>query len=177
MVRRPPRSTRTATLFPYTTLFRSRACIDAHIQRPRRPRCVVPVRGRFALRAGAAVEGVEDVRAAGDEGAGEVADHGRRAAAVAAQVEHHRIGVRELPQRSVDGLPRGLVVAAEFEVGESAQAEHADTAGQHFEARDSIVGVGVGWWPALREGFALARAQPVHAEVAVETGRAVWRET
>src|SRR3546814_1301317 len=94
MSRRPPRSTRTDTLFPYTTLFRS--------------------------------------------------------------------------QRSVDGLPRGLVVAAEFEVGESAQAEHADTAGQHFDARDSIVGVGVGWWPALREGFALARAQHVHAEVAVE---------
>src|SRR3546814_1386208 len=30
------------------------------------------------------------------------------------------------------------------------------------------VGVGVGWWPALREGSALARAQHVHAEVAVE---------
>src|SRR3546814_7631415 len=38
----------------------------------------------------------------------------------------------------------------------------------YFDARDSIVGVGVGWWPALREGFALARAQHVHAEVAVE---------
>src|SRR3546814_5247268 len=57
---------------------------------------------------------------------------------------------------------------AEFEVGESSQAKHADTAGQHFDARDSIVGVGVRWWPALREGFALARAQHVHAEVAVE---------
>src|SRR3546814_12959228 len=31
MIRRPPRSTRTDTLFPYTTLFRSAA-------RPRRPR-------------------------------------------------------------------------------------------------------------------------------------------
>src|SRR3546814_18819164 len=28
-IRRPPRSTRTDTLFPYTTLFRSDACIDA----------------------------------------------------------------------------------------------------------------------------------------------------
>src|SRR3546814_7061128 len=28
MIRRPPRSTRTETLFPYTTLFRSRANID-----------------------------------------------------------------------------------------------------------------------------------------------------
>src|SRR3546814_10030193 len=35
MVRRPPRSTRTDTLFPYTTLFRSvgRAEIDGHIGR------------------------------------------------------------------------------------------------------------------------------------------------
>src|SRR3546814_12445575 len=31
MIRRPPRSTRTATLFPYTTLFRSR--VDARIRR------------------------------------------------------------------------------------------------------------------------------------------------
>src|SRR3546814_21082210 len=30
MLRRPPRSTRTDTLFPYTTLFRSRVAVDAH---------------------------------------------------------------------------------------------------------------------------------------------------
>src|SRR3546814_3989136 len=35
MIRRPPRSTRTDTLFPYTTLFRSRHCIAAE-------RCAVP---------------------------------------------------------------------------------------------------------------------------------------
>src|SRR3546814_11596846 len=29
MIRRPPRSTRTDTLFPYTTLFRSHACATA----------------------------------------------------------------------------------------------------------------------------------------------------
>src|SRR3546814_9819323 len=29
MIRRPPRSTRTDTLFPYTTLFRSRVAVDA----------------------------------------------------------------------------------------------------------------------------------------------------
>src|SRR3546814_12587120 len=29
MIRRPPRSTRTDTLFPYTTLFRSRGCLEA----------------------------------------------------------------------------------------------------------------------------------------------------
>src|SRR3546814_21027450 len=36
MIRRPPRSTRTDTLFPYTTLFRSRRSIAA--ARPARPR-------------------------------------------------------------------------------------------------------------------------------------------
>src|SRR3546814_2772248 len=30
MIRRPPRSTRTDTLFPYTTLFRSREALDAN---------------------------------------------------------------------------------------------------------------------------------------------------
>src|SRR3546814_2523104 len=31
MIRRPPRSTRTDTLFPYTTLFRSDAGVDRHL--------------------------------------------------------------------------------------------------------------------------------------------------
>src|SRR3546814_13501921 len=36
MIRRPPRSTRTDTLFPYTTLFRSRIDVDAgDLRRPR----------------------------------------------------------------------------------------------------------------------------------------------
>src|SRR3546814_7820547 len=30
MIRRPPRSTRTDTLFPYTTLFRSQLAVDTH---------------------------------------------------------------------------------------------------------------------------------------------------
>src|SRR3546814_6902436 len=33
MIRRPPRSTRTDTLFPYTTLFRSRPDLDEHRRR------------------------------------------------------------------------------------------------------------------------------------------------
>src|SRR3546814_2416019 len=33
MIRRPPRSTRTDTLFPYTTLFRSRPCSSSDIIR------------------------------------------------------------------------------------------------------------------------------------------------
>src|SRR3546814_5178647 len=36
MIRRPPRSTRTDTLFPYTTLFRSRRVDDWHAARVRR---------------------------------------------------------------------------------------------------------------------------------------------
>src|SRR3546814_17711316 len=35
MIRRPPRSTRTDTLFPYTTLFRSRRCRKTGAQRRR----------------------------------------------------------------------------------------------------------------------------------------------
>src|SRR3546814_9095346 len=34
MIRRPPRSTRTDTLFPYTTLFRSARRISTHIRLP-----------------------------------------------------------------------------------------------------------------------------------------------
>src|SRR3546814_2408828 len=33
MIRRPPRSTRTDTLFPYTTLFRSRPCVSGQGRR------------------------------------------------------------------------------------------------------------------------------------------------
>src|SRR3546814_3816852 len=42
MIRRPPRSTRTATLFPYTTLLRSIAAVE---RRPLRPaHCLASVR-------------------------------------------------------------------------------------------------------------------------------------
>src|SRR3546814_2353328 len=37
MIRRPPRSTRTDTLFPYTTLFRSTACSKMRDTRPTCP--------------------------------------------------------------------------------------------------------------------------------------------
>src|SRR3546814_4668673 len=39
MIRRPPRSTRTDTLFPYTTLFRSHACRRRRGGQPRRGVC------------------------------------------------------------------------------------------------------------------------------------------
>src|SRR3546814_9162316 len=47
MIRRPPRSTRTDTLFPYTTLFRSAARRQEHrragglVRRPLQPACQV----------------------------------------------------------------------------------------------------------------------------------------
>src|SRR3546814_16995240 len=57
MIRRPPRSTRTDTLFPYTTLFRSgadRARYDPLRARHRGERTRLPVRGTAA---GAADDG------------------------------------------------------------------------------------------------------------------------
>src|SRR3546814_7706230 len=51
MIRRPPRSTRTDTLFPYTTLFRSR-----------RNRQFVDIDGHRALKAGAIAIGVDAAR-------------------------------------------------------------------------------------------------------------------
>src|SRR3546814_19887235 len=61
MIRRPPRSTRTDTLFPYTTLFRSRLCLEADFadalrrrgQRARRPGGIT--KPRSAVRALAAL--------------------------------------------------------------------------------------------------------------------------
>src|SRR3546814_1559694 len=41
MIRRPPRSTRTDTLFPYTTLFRSRRAFD-HRSKQVKPHAIVP---------------------------------------------------------------------------------------------------------------------------------------
>src|SRR3546814_4090911 len=54
MIRRPPRSTRTDTLFPYTTLFRSLAVIDDFLQRSQAERLAnlqaLPPGGSFAER-------------------------------------------------------------------------------------------------------------------------------
>src|SRR3546814_3539809 len=45
MIRRPPRSTRTDTLFPYTTLFRSGAAHRRHLQPRRAGPAVLPLPG------------------------------------------------------------------------------------------------------------------------------------
>src|SRR3546814_7182696 len=56
MIRRPPRSTRTDTLFPYTTLFRSHECCE-------KDRVQVPTRDPFARgRRCAAIGGPKDRR-------------------------------------------------------------------------------------------------------------------
>src|SRR3546814_4958668 len=54
MIRRPPRSTRTDTLFPYTTLFLSRAGVQRDLERvARRGREIVRARQQLNLEAGA----------------------------------------------------------------------------------------------------------------------------
>src|SRR3546814_13645361 len=53
MIRRPPRSTRTATLFPYTTLFRSRRAIaEPAVDEADRSRGARPAENAFAARRG-----------------------------------------------------------------------------------------------------------------------------
>src|SRR3546814_17500922 len=47
MIRRPPRSTRTDTLFPYTTLFRSVASLMCPLSRRVRITCSSRVKRRF----------------------------------------------------------------------------------------------------------------------------------
>src|SRR3546814_1029434 len=64
MIRRPPRSTRTDTLFPYTTLFRSQytRCQQERTGRPRRAR---PASCRFGVvkAASRALKGTSNVAA------------------------------------------------------------------------------------------------------------------
>src|SRR3546814_3225637 len=69
MIRRPPRSTRTDTLFPYTTLFRSRGVAGRHaVGEVRRAHDVAVVQGSGPVHRrprqpwGAAAEGVAESR-------------------------------------------------------------------------------------------------------------------
>src|SRR3546814_17526400 len=73
MIRRPPRSTRTDTLFPYTTLFRSRPRV-AHAHRARPVFVMLDVRHHPHRHAGAV--GPRQLRAAHDRRIGHaVGDH------------------------------------------------------------------------------------------------------
>src|SRR3546814_3637442 len=60
MIRRPPRSTRTDTLFPYTTLFRSTGCRRRCCSPDRRRRG--PVRGRNRRRSGRSEEHTSELQ-------------------------------------------------------------------------------------------------------------------
>src|SRR3546814_9276648 len=78
MIRRPPRSTRTDTLFPYTTLFRSRGGVEVsgHIdigrRDLRRQRHIEHVEGVDGVGACAlAVADGQHIRAVGDEALGQ----------------------------------------------------------------------------------------------------------
>src|SRR3546814_16242237 len=89
MLRRPPRSTRTDTLFPYTTLFRSVREPSALPGEPRVPprgarsRSLVEKRGRALARGRhAAADGTRVgffLRRSGEPGRGETLDDGRDA--------------------------------------------------------------------------------------------------
>src|SRR3546814_19605174 len=57
MIRRPPRSTRTDTLFPYTTLFRSRGPDSSYLAGPDDVYISPSQIRRFALRTGDSVTG------------------------------------------------------------------------------------------------------------------------
>src|SRR3546814_14138302 len=74
MIRRPPRSTRTDPLFPYTTLFRS---VVAILERPLPPGLAAPVR---CLRVGQQLE----------HGRGECTGIERSAQAATAAADHER---------------------------------------------------------------------------------------
>src|SRR3546814_6996634 len=85
MILRPPRSTRTDTLFPYTTLFRSVVGVDRHA-------AVGPLgngshRQRAAAGAAVVAEDVDDERAILRSGGGVVLCLRRRAPRAPGQVE------------------------------------------------------------------------------------------
>src|SRR3546814_251164 len=64
MIRRPPRSTRTDTLFPYTTLFRSPRGRPGREHQRRRPRCAALCRRRDLARDGDAEAAVAEAEPA-----------------------------------------------------------------------------------------------------------------
>src|SRR3546814_6738692 len=120
MIRRPPRSTRTDTLFPYTTLFRSDGRRSTHTRDRRGPRrrgC--EGRGR-ATAAARHVRGLEAVGRAGESGraragregkSGPEAGHARWAETVephaeegeGGKSEEHRIEIQVLRGNATGG--------------------------------------------------------------------------
>src|SRR3546814_13272322 len=97
MIRRPPRSTRTDTLFPYTTLFRSSPRLPEDRQRTRRQR------GRPARQADHPSHRVGPVQGDRRPGhhSGRVLDRGR----LAQRAGHGRTGRADLPAAGLRPIP------------------------------------------------------------------------
>src|SRR3546814_6333293 len=107
MIRRPPRSTRTYTLFPYTTLFRSAGVLDRIPEPPAAP-------AQFVVRPPRT-----DRDAQGEETPGDVGPRPRPAqpARVHAAVDqrrdrererHHETHVAQVQHRRMDDHPRKI---------------------------------------------------------------------
>src|SRR3546814_209146 len=103
MIRRPPRSTRTDTLFPYTTLFRSRR------------NCGVEARGQIDRRGAAG----PITAIAADRDAGRYARTARIGAAIAADTRGRRgqIAGVERTRQHIDRRGAAAAVAASTTVG------------------------------------------------------------
>src|SRR3546814_6171403 len=97
MIRRPPRSTRTDTLFPYTTLFRSERLLQVHQHDMQTARCELHLRpsrhlddlGRFHPHDVSVAHRPVRLGAAGDRGF-----HGYQAHRLAAGVDQGAVGGR-----------------------------------------------------------------------------------
>src|SRR3546814_6695495 len=97
MIRRPPRSTRTDTLFPYTTLFRSDAAGEVDVVG--RAETTRPVEAQRGLR----VELERQALGIAIEDAGQTADPGR----VALRGEAHAFDARVRGQRAAADAGNG----------------------------------------------------------------------
>src|SRR3546814_12365371 len=107
MIRRPPRSTRTDTLFPYTTVFRSRGwqCRTHVIEKADEVR--VALRGKRRTAGASGADAIGPGRASGGPGGvrggpPQAGEHARRSAARAVRLE-----VREAERRSICSGPGG----------------------------------------------------------------------
>src|SRR3546814_5304469 len=103
MIRRPPRSTRTDTLFPYTTLFRSAGVVDENLR-------AAPAFADFAMQAIAVLPatGVERVR--------------RGLAAGGDEFRHHRLAAVELAAGNGDDRTSTRQAARDFAAKAAAAA-------------------------------------------------------
>src|SRR3546814_3518696 len=151
MIRRPPRSTRTDTLFPYTTLFRSGRCMlrrrgeGAHRRAPGRrlrrgPGLPPGTGGRIAgRRAGTPPQHDGADRPAGPRRDGLGRPAGRRAPRAAGFREHRMSTPRLADVLSTDDVihERAVLQAAIEGMADPIRADSADDAGQPLVDRKS----------------------------------------